>query len=54
MTFEKFTIQILKFELINPKKRIYKTENIYKILNNIDDKTLKKEVNKKKKEFYCS
>ena len=51
MTFEKLLIQILKFELVNPKKRIYKTESIYKVLNNTDEKPvkIKKPKNKKSK-----
>lgn len=41
MTFEKLMVQILKFEFIKPKERIYVTENIYKILDSVKEKPIK-------------
>ena len=41
MKFEKLMIQILKFEFIRSKKRIYVTENIYKVLDSVKEKPVK-------------
>lgn len=38
MNFEKLMMQILKFEFIKSKKRIYVTENIYKSLDLVEEK----------------
>lgn len=53
MTLEQFIIAIIQSELIYPKKRVYKTENLYDILQDVDKKEIirekKNEINKQKK-----
>lgn len=49
MNFEEFILSFIRFSILYPQRRKYKTENLYEIIENYIDKEEKKAIGKKKK-----
>lgn len=52
MPFEQFALCILRFQLLTPQKRKYKTENLYDILMDAHQKKIAMEKKKRSRVFY--
>ncbi|MGI6588787.1 MAG: PrgI family protein [Peptococcia bacterium] len=52
MPFEKFALCILRFQLLTPQKRKYKTENLFAILMDAHQKKVESERKKRSRVFY--
>ncbi|WP_010233477.1 PrgI family protein [Clostridium arbusti] len=48
MNFEEFILSFIRFSILYPQKRKYKTENLYEVIENYIEKEEKKAIAKKK------